>query len=98
MFDNYILGKDIFKGGGRYGLLSEAFVFSCLMGFLLSSLPFSLTPAFALDDGCHNVAQWDSNRMVADFNSELLTPNLWPTRVFSFNEQIKGISKNRIKS
>jgi hypothetical protein len=88
MFYNYILGKGVFKGRYGYRLHYVAFSFACLMVFLLFSLFFRLPPAFALDDGCHNVAQWDSNRMVADFNSESLTPNLWPTRVFSFNEQI----------
>jgi len=88
MFDNYILKDDSIKAGCGYGFLCRAFVFTCILVLLLSSFIFSPSPAIALDDGCHNVAQWDSNRMVADFNSELLTPNLWPTRVFSFNEQI----------
>ncbi len=82
MFDNYIVGKGVLKG--RYC----PFVAAISFAFILFSLLFSPPLAIALDDGCHNVAQWDSNRMVADFNDESLTPNLWPTRVFSFEEQI----------
>jgi len=90
MFNNYISNHGSIEGGCEDGLFSgrKAFICSCLLVAFLFSLFFSLAPAVALDDGCHNVAQWDTNRVVADFNTENLTPNLWPTSVFTMNESI----------